>query len=56
MSTLLSFWTVIVFVFFIGVVIWVLKSDRKQFDEAAQIPFKEGPEPHENNKQEMNHG
>ena len=56
MSTLLSLWTVVAFVFFIGVIVWVLFSDRKQFDEAAQIPFSEGPESQHKKQQEMNHG
>ena len=40
MSTILSLWTVAVFVIFIGVVIWTLNPKRKkEFEEAAMLPF-----------------
>ncbi|MEE8320905.1 MAG: CcoQ/FixQ family Cbb3-type cytochrome c oxidase assembly chaperone [Gammaproteobacteria bacterium] len=40
MSTLLSIWTVVVFVFFIAVVIWAWSGKRKQaFDAASRIPL-----------------
>ncbi len=41
MSLLFSMWTVLVAVVFIAIVIWVLREDKEQFDEAAQIPFQE---------------
>lgn len=57
MSILFSIWTVIVFVFFIGVVIWAMSSKRKkEFDEASLIPFKEDDKPQSNNQQEKNNG
>ncbi len=35
-------WTIAVMIFFIGVVIWAWSGKRKkEFDEAAQIPFRE---------------
>ena len=38
----LSIWTIIVMIVFIGIVIWAWSSKRKrEFDEAANIPFKE---------------
>ena len=40
MSTLLSLWTVAVFVFFIGMLVWVLFiKPKEEMDEAANIPF-----------------
>lgn len=42
MSTIFSIWTVVVFVFFIGLVFWTYSSKRKEeFDQAAHIPFDE---------------
>ena len=39
-----SIWTVVVMVIFIGIVIWAYSSKRKErFDEAARLPFDEGP-------------
>ncbi len=39
----ISAWsTVVLFVLFIGIVVWAYSSKRKaRFDEAAQLPFKE---------------
>lgn len=35
-------WTIIVMIFFLGVVVWAWSSKRKKvFDEAAMIPFRE---------------
>ena len=58
MSTLLSFWTVFSFVFFVGVLVWVIFIKRKEdFDDAAQIPFTEdSPPEHRNNTREINNG
>lgn len=40
MGTLLSLWTVAVFVFFIAMLIWVIFIKKKEeMDEAANIPF-----------------
>ena len=57
MSTLFSIWTVLVFIFFIGVVIWAMSSKRKkEFDEAALIPFTENDKPQPKKHQEINNG
>lgn len=41
-----SVWTVMMFLLFIGIVIWAWSGKRKQaFDEAAHLPF-EDDEPH----------
>ncbi|OGT66923.1 MAG: cytochrome-c oxidase [Gammaproteobacteria bacterium RIFCSPLOWO2_02_FULL_47_50] len=35
-------WTIIVMIFFLGVVVWAWsKKRKKEFDEAAMIPFRE---------------
>ena len=46
-STLLQIiWTVVAFVFFIGVVIWALSSRRKaDFDKAARMALDDDEEP-----------
>jgi len=39
---IMSVWTVVVMVLFIGIVLWAWSGKRKQrFDEAANIPFDE---------------
>ena len=39
---ILSVWTIVVLVLFIGIVLWAWSGKRKQsFDEAANIPFDE---------------
>ena len=39
---ILSIWTIVVMVLFIGIVLWAWSGKRKQsFDEAANIPFHE---------------
>ena len=39
---ILSIWTIVVMVLFIGIVLWAWSGKRKQsFDEAANIPFDE---------------
>jgi len=41
-SLMLSIWTIVVLVLFVGIVIWAWSGKRKQrFDEAANIPFTE---------------
>jgi cytochrome c oxidase cbb3-type subunit 4 len=41
-----SVWTVVVLVLFVGIVIWAWSSKRKKdFDEAANIPFHEDEKP-----------
>jgi len=42
MSIIHSIWTVLVFVIFIGIVVWAWSSHRKKsFEEAANLPFAE---------------
>ena len=39
-SLILSVWTLVVLVLFVGIVAWAWSGKRKQrFDEAANIPF-----------------
>ncbi len=55
MSILLSTWTVLVFIVFIGIVIWAWSNKRAaEFEEAANIPFTENnyPDNEINSKQE----
>ena len=57
MSLLLSMWTVFVAVIFLAIVIWVLRTNKSEFDEAAQIPFTENEESIvENDLGEKGHG
>ena len=54
---ILSIWTVVVLVLFVGIVIWAWSSKRKQdFDEAANIPFHEDEMPTEKTSKENSHG
>lgn len=40
MTYIHSFWTLIAFIVFIGIVIWAWSGRRsKEFDEAANLPF-----------------
>ena len=42
MATFLSVWTVVVFLVFIGIVVWAWSSKRQQrFDEAARLPLED---------------
>ncbi len=42
MGVLHGFWTLILLVVFLGIVVWVWGSRRKKhFQDAAQIPFQE---------------
>ena len=46
MSAILSIWTVIVAILFLGIVLWAWSSkNRDRFEEAAQIPFDDDDEP-----------
>jgi cbb3-type cytochrome oxidase subunit 3 len=57
MSVLFSMWTVLVAIVFLGVVIWVFRVNKEEFDEAAQIPFEETDEPIiEEDSRENGHG
>jgi len=45
MSTLLSLWTVLVLIVFLGIVIWAWNSSNKAaFDAAARIPIDDDEE------------
>ncbi len=42
MSLILSIWTVVAFLMFIGISLWAWNSgNKKEFEEAARIPFEE---------------
>lgn len=57
MSTILSLWTLAVFVIFIAIVIWVMSKKKEDFDEQANIPFNEDERPDSNAKnKEVNDG
>jgi cytochrome c oxidase cbb3-type subunit 4 len=56
-SLMLSIWTLVVLVIFVGIVIWAWSGKRKQdFDEAANIPFNEDDMPAEQTSKENSHG
>ncbi|GJM04677.1 MAG: hypothetical protein DHS20C09_06680 [marine bacterium B5-7] len=57
MSLLFSMWTVFVALVFFGIVVWVFRGNKDEFDKAAQIPFEETEEPLEKKSiTEENHG
>ena len=42
MTTFHAFWTLLLFLTFIGIVIWAWSSKRKKrFDEAARLPLED---------------
>ena len=42
MATFHAFWTLLLFLVFIGIVIWAWSSKRKKrFDEAAKLPLED---------------
>lgn len=48
-----SIWTVIVFVVFIGIVLWAYSGRRKKdFDEASRLPLDDDDQPAKNNSTE----
>jgi cytochrome c oxidase cbb3-type subunit 4 len=56
-SLIQSVWTLVVLVLFVGIVIWAWSSKRKKdFDEAANIPFNEDDMPAEKTFKENSHG
>jgi cytochrome c oxidase cbb3-type subunit 4 len=56
LSTLLSIWTVVVFVLFIAIVIWAWSGKRKQaFDAASRIPLDDDT-PSSDIIEEIDHG
>ncbi len=57
MSLLFSMWTVFVAIVFLGIVVWVFRVNKDEFDQAAKIPFEEPDEPLiEESLKEKNHG
>ncbi|MBU1331091.1 MAG: cbb3-type cytochrome c oxidase subunit 3 [Gammaproteobacteria bacterium] len=51
-GTIRGIGTAIVFIAFIGVVLWAYSSRRKDsFDEAANLPFADDPTPKERDEQ-----
>jgi len=58
MSIILSIWTVVVAVMFIGIVLWVWNGRNKaKYEQAARIPFNEGDEDGGNgSKEDPKHG
>jgi len=57
MSLLFSMWTVFVALVFFGIVVWVFREDKDEFDQAAQIPFEEADKPlRVKTNTEENHG
>jgi cytochrome c oxidase cbb3-type subunit IV len=46
LSTIQSVFTVIMFLLFLGIVVWAWSSRRKDaFEAAAQLPFAQDPKP-----------
>jgi cytochrome c oxidase cbb3-type subunit 4 len=57
LPTLHSYWTIVVFVVFVGIVVWAWSGKRKQaFDEAARIPLDEDQPASTRPSQENHHG
>lgn len=51
-GTIRGIGTAVVFIAFIGVVLWAYSSKRKSsFDEAANLPFADDPKPAEHDEQ-----
>ncbi len=51
-GTIRGLGTVVVFIAFIGVVLWAYSSKRKSnFDEAANLPFADDAKPNERDEQ-----
>jgi len=49
-TLLQSLWSIIILITFLGIVVWAYSSKRKAaFDEAARLPFEDGPS-NDNNK------
>jgi len=57
-SLIQSVWTIVVMVVFVGIVLWAFSGKRRQqFDEAANIPFRENaPAPTAKDSEENTHG
>lgn len=56
MSLLHSIWTVLVALFFLGIVIWVFLEKKENFDAAARIPFEEEDAPAIDEEEDIPHG
>ncbi len=52
MGILFSAWTVLVALVFFGIVVWVLREKKENFDEAARIPFEDDISHLDENKEE----
>ena len=56
-ATLHSWWTVVLLVVFVGIVVWAWSGKRKaDFDEAARIPFEEDDAPPVGRREENGRG
>ena len=56
-SLVQSIWTLVVLVLFVGIVLWAWSGKRKKdFDEAANIPFTEDEKPTDTTSKEKPHG
>ena len=56
-SLVQSIWTLVVTVLFVGIVLWAWSGKRKKdFDEAANIPFTEDENPTDITSKENSHG
>jgi len=52
-----SIWTVVMFIVFIGIVVWAWSAKRKkQFDEAARLPLEDDDAVSVRPSGEKNHG
>jgi cytochrome c oxidase cbb3-type subunit 4 len=56
-SLIQSVWTLVVLVLFVGIVIWAWSGKRKKdFEDAANIPFHEDETPSDKTSKENSHG
>lgn len=53
MGILFSAWTVLVAIVFFAIIIWVLRENKENFDEAARIPFDEDMPQLDQNKEKI---
>jgi cbb3-type cytochrome oxidase subunit 3 len=56
MGILFSAWTVFVALVFLGIVIWVFREKKENFDAASRIPFEEDDAPSVEENKENSHG
>jgi len=56
-STVHSFWTVVMLLVFVGIIVWAWSSKRKKaFDEAARIPLEDEDEVTQGASGDKKHG